>query len=396
MLTVDRVIPDLAQEMKNSSGISIPHHYIKVVYQTTVYGPFQGPISLARLAKLMRISMRAKPLLQSMDTEKITVITNENAIINAGLYSLAADPSIVYDEAIDGAMETSSVGRNKFGQFRDCQTQTDSSAHHNGEYSAATSGICNLPLDRSEMEHTVEGMIHLLSSIPPRYIKYNKVLAAQMKISLDQVNEWIKSLSIVYQDMENDKIGLLHASGVTFATYVTFVQYRILSVMHDIWKKVWTRFPPSSRVFNVSTIYTYNSLENAEHILNCLSSWRRMMDAEAWDKIHRHNAAIVESDVKKRTLTAKDRLLQPSRLASTEHAGDRISLAQSFGGLKDISNNQELQNFRIAFIQELRRSAVFKNDELKTIKNKMLKERKLNRDSIDFISNAIEKEFRIY
>ena len=120
------------------------------------------------------------------------------------------------------------------------------------------------------------------------------------------------------------------------------------------------------------------------------------MDAEAWDKIHKHNVAIVASDVKRRPLTAKDRLLQPSRLVSTEHAGDRITLAQTFPGLKDTANNQELQKFRIAFIQELKRCAVFKNDELKSIKNKMLKERKLNRDSIDFISKAIEKEFRIY
>ena len=374
--------------MKNQQNCN--HHYIKVIYQGTVYGPFQGPITMEKLARMIRVSIRADPILTSMDSETIIVVSDPYEELFAGLFSLAANPNIMYDEKLDG--EVIKPIPNRFGLFKNIQTQTDSTLN---EYHHENSGICNLPLDRSEMDAICESMIHLISSIPPRYIKYNKVLSQQIGISLNQVNQWIKHLSVLYVEFVSDKTGL-HASGASFETYITFIQYRILNLLHDIWKKVWTRFPPSNRVFNVSTIYTYNSLEKAEHILNCLSSWRRMIDVESWDKIHRHNNHLVQQDVKKQPDTAKSRLLQPSRLPSAEHASDSIALVQKCNGLEDIINKKELETFRIAFLQEVKHRTVFKNDDLKDIKTQMLKEKKFNRVSIDFISKAIEKEFRIY
>ncbi|KAJ3304359.1 hypothetical protein HDV03_002840 [Kappamyces sp. JEL0829] len=359
--------------------------YIKVIFKGTVYGPIQAPTTLAVLANLLRVSMRAQPTLQSLDPKQPGVVCAENTVITSGIYTLVANPEIVYDEVLDG--HSHRLAR-KSTVHRHMDTQTEPLQGPDGR---AGRNACGLPMERGAMEATVEGMLHLISTIPPRYIKYNKLLSTQIETALDEVDAWNKKLHDLYADMESGP-ARLHASGVPLATFVTFVQYRVLFVMHDIWKKVWTRFAPSNRVFNVSKIYTLHTLEKAEHILNCLSSWRRMLDANAWSKIRLHTT----KDQVARPSTAKVRLLMPARLPSDEHCGNPVQLAQAQPDLSGNNAQAELVLFRLAYLEKVRQTTIHRNEDLKLALENLLREKSLHPSyPAKFIRQAMAQEFRI-
>ena len=371
-------------------------NYIKIIFRGSTYGPIQSPSSFSFILKMLKVSIRASPVLQSLATsegEKIVIISNEMTQVTSGLYILNANPNVLYDEKIDGPLQDLPLREcvNKNG-VSSIQTQTDL------PYTSVKTQDPShtLPLAKSEMDKTVEGMLHLISSIPPRYIKYNKVLSQQIDTSLGHIQEWSDKLDDLYKKVETSQSGL-HLSGVSYSTYLTFVQYRILTMMNDIWKKVWIKFAPSSRVFSVSKIYTLNTLEAAEHILNCLSSWRRMLDPKSWSNIKYHSSQQASKVAKTRPVTAKDRMLDPSRLVSDEHAGDLTILATNREEAFHLANNNELNVFRVDFLKKVGNESAYKNEHLKRIMKNMMQDREYYSEPLSrFIEQSIAKEFRFH
>ncbi len=301
----------------------------------------------------------------------------------SGIYSLVANPEITYDHALDGfAWE---AVKKKVPKGEDVQTQTEPL----NDISSSIRYTGKLPLPKAEMQSIVEGMLHLLTTIPPRYIKYNKVLSAQVDSSLQSVDELNIKLDEAYQNLHL----AYHPSGVSHSTFTSYLQYRILTIMYDIWKKVWTRFAPASRSFNVSKIYTLHTLEKAEHILNCLSSWRRILDRDSWQKVQFY---AVQFGLERSPKTQKERAIMASLSPNNENAGNRMSLVLDKPGSFGNSEEAELSSFRIEYLNEVKKSKVYRNNDLKSILDNMLHLRYQNSSyPTTYVRQAIEKEFRV-
>jgi hypothetical protein len=163
--------------------------------------------------------------------------------------------------------------------------------------------------------------------------------------------------------------------------------------MYDIWKKVWTRFAPVSRSFNVSKIYTLHTLEKAEHILNCLSSWRRILDRDSWQKVQFY---AVQFGLERSPKTQKERAIMASLSPNNENAGNRMSLVLDKPGSFGNSQEAELSSFRIEYLNEVKKSKVYRNNDLKSILDNMLHLRYQNSSyPTTYVRQAIEKEFRV-
>jgi hypothetical protein len=371
--------------------------YIKVIYQGCTYGPIEAPMTLLAICNMIRVSLRAKPVLRAI-SRKDTLLSLPEEMVSTGLYELISNPNISYDESVDGVLEQpakkTKLATNSHDMFTQTQARTDLTE------SNTTSSM--LPLRKDEMKECVDRMLHLLATIPPRYIKYNKVLSQQIDEALLQADEWNKKLNSLYDRLESASTNAKHLSGVSLGTFMTFVQYRILNMLHDIWKTVWQRFAPASRVYSVSKIYTLHSLQTVEHILNCLSSWRRMIEREDWSKIKQFVSESIHFLPRSKS---KAQLIMPPRLVSQEHAGDFIQLSQSRPELKPVRDKRrDLDQFRSAFVKQLSLAEVYRNEDMVRILNSLLREQE---DSVcrstesaayptQYIRQSICHEFQIY
>jgi hypothetical protein len=373
--------------------------YIKVIYQGCTYGPIEAPMTLHSICKMIRVSLRAKPVLRAVSRND-TILSFPEETVSTGLYELIANPNIKYDESVDGVLEQPEIKNWKPTHTNDMFTQTTTS----NEFTESKTSSSILPLAKDEMKECMDRMLHLLATIPPRYMKYNKVLSQQIDEALRQADEWNQKLNSLYARLENSSSNTKHLSGVSLGTFMTFVQYRILNMLHDIWKRVWQRFAPASRIYSVSKIYTLHSLQTVEHILNCLSSWRRMIEREDWSKIKQHVSAS-DSKPLRTTTTGRERLIMPPRLVSDEHAGDFVQLSQSRPELKPVRDKKkDLDQFRSVFVKQLSLAEVYKNDDMVRLLNTLLREQEDSASNntengpypTQFVRQSIRHEFQIY
>jgi hypothetical protein len=164
-----------------------------------------------------------------------------------------------------------------------------------------------------------------------------------------------------------------HSSGVEFNTYLTFTQYRILQLLYEAWKMVWQRFSPLKRVFNVTKIHTLHKLDEAEHILNCLHSWRRILDRQSWTKIQNYVTKMESKTMGQ--MTSKELFLMPPRLPCDENAGELVHLAINRPDLTVISEQQYLSDFRIEYLHSVAKDCLYRQKDLLALMDKMLQDK---------------------
>ncbi|KAI8899637.1 hypothetical protein BC833DRAFT_584973 [Globomyces pollinis-pini] len=363
--------------------------FIKVVYRNEVYGPWQSTVSLRQICVSLFVSPRSSPILLSMHNERVSCFSNLLDIIPDGLYRLDSDPCIAFDPAIDlPRLPLTTAPKSTVHEH----TQTDlitNSRHDERRLTILNPSLNDFPLSPIQMKKSLEGFYHLIGSIPPRYIQYNKLLSGQIECALVEIQKW--------QDIYESQVSLdiaVHESGVSLNTFITFLQYRILDLLHDIWKKVWTRFSPSMRVFNISKIYTVNSIKEAEAILNRLAMWRRMLEMEDWYKMKAHVLKKYSFQVN------QDKILSPSRMVSQEHSGDFIQMYANTISTKTQPNASEfLFELKNEFLMALNRTKVWKNEDLKSLLNEVLKAMELKYTEhdypIEYLRNTMCIEFQI-
>lgn len=201
-------------------------------------------------------------------------------------------------------------------------------------------------------------------------------------------------LDQLYNEMGNFATKM-HSSGVEYKTYLTFTQYRILELLYEVWKRVWQRIAPLKRVFNVSKIHTLHKLDEAEHILNCLHSWRRILDRESWQKIQKHVNGF-ESNTSG-LMTSRDMFLMPPRLPGDENAGDFVQLATDRPDLSMISESQLLAEFRIEYLHSVAKDCLYKQSDLLNLMEQMVGDKALTIPSFPAKSARvmIHQEMRI-
>nr|KAJ3422856.1 hypothetical protein HK105_005940 [Polyrhizophydium stewartii] len=283
--------------------------HIKIVLQGNVYGPLRAPTTIKTLCVALKVSPRAMPTLQSLDREPKIVIVDMDAGVESGLYELLAQPGVEFDSELDDSMLLPAP--KALRSVRALRTPAATEESRESAEPVASQPLERMPLSRSEMDACVNAMMHLISSIPPRYIRHNAVLSAQLEHAMLEVDRLQKNLDALVQRIDTAAHDLGFSSKratLSIEIHVTFVQYRIVHVLYEAWKTMWKRFSPAIRSFNISKIETLHSVEIAEHYLNRLWSWRRILDSDVWCKLTR---SMHEQERRADNLEKMPRSLQP-------------------------------------------------------------------------------------
>ncbi|KAJ3321530.1 hypothetical protein HDV06_004066 [Boothiomyces sp. JEL0866] len=353
--------------------------HVKILLKGVIYGPIESECTFEFICQMFKVSPMANPSLTKLPDKKL-VIHKQAEVVESGMYEFSFNPNVPFVEIpvklnkVSKTVQTTSVHTQTIANSTQPIIQTQDS----------------LPLKPKLMKECTDRMVQLIASIPPRYIQYNKLLSAQINTSLEQIDQLTKYLGFLYTDFtleqELDK-------GLQMSIFATFLQYRILTMLHDIWKKAWTRFSPSMRVFSVSKIHQLHSLDQAEDILNRLCMWRRMIKPSDWNNIKGYCAKHIKP-------TKKLQILLPDRLVSDEHAGDFIHLTTERPQIpKENSSKAILDKFRVAFLKESSKREAYTVKDLKSILNELLISQENNSDSSfpsDYIQREIGREFLMY
>ncbi|KAL2918849.1 hypothetical protein HK105_201683 [Polyrhizophydium stewartii] len=412
--------------------------HIKIVLQGNVYGPLRAPTTIKTLCVALKVSPRAMPTLQSLDREPKIVIVDMDAGVESGLYELLAQPGVEFDSELDDSMLLPAP--KALRSVRALRTPAATEESRESAEPVASQPLERMPLSRSEMDACVNAMMHLISSIPPRYIRHNAVLSAQLEHAMLEVDRLQKNLDALVQRIDTAAHDLGFSSKratLSIEIHVTFVQYRIVHVLYEAWKTMWKRFSPAIRSFNISKIETLHSVEIAEHYLNRLWSWRRILDSDVWCKLTRSmheqerradNLEKMPRSLQPPAARAKSRLLDPPSLTRGEHprvweylvqpaaAGVAACIANvACDGMPrrnivQLDEHQTLREFRQIFTDAVLRHNLLKDDELDCLLNELLTIDRLARkphaaaagpgsDIIvyptTFVREAIRREFRI-
>ncbi|KAI8927109.1 hypothetical protein BC831DRAFT_453958 [Entophlyctis helioformis] len=368
--------------------------HTKIIYRGSVYGPMRAPTTIRTICAVLKISPRASPTLQSVDRTVPIVVVDINAPVASGLYELLSHPDVAYDQSIDGPMldlrpaqilDNTPATIHRYSAPTDTPiisgsllAKTDASAavrpisggHASAGGMSSNDGQMHLPntkqlpLGKTEMDACVGAMVQLISSIPPRYVKYNKVLSAQIDYAMREVDRLQSVLSRLTQKVDEATAKLHHATpthggilaptppdktsatagaparprkpmtaAVPLTMHVTFTQFRIVHILYETWKTVWKRYSPAVRSFNISKIQTVHSIEMAEHYLNQLWSWRRILDARTWDRLQQ--SAIANGT------------MGPAALSAGTSTGVGAASAWGAGAGQDMSKQAKFRGYAV-------------------------------------------------
>jgi hypothetical protein len=133
-------------------------NYIKISFHGTIYGPIEALSPFHIVCKHMKVSIKSNPSLQSIQNPNF-VIVDGKTIVPSGFYKLHA----LGDVKFEHVEEESNFAVKRV-------------AHHSIDTQKDKAGVINhnlpssLPLGKTEMDIVMQGMLHLISSVPPRYI----------------------------------------------------------------------------------------------------------------------------------------------------------------------------------------------------------------------------------
>ncbi|KAJ3150990.1 hypothetical protein HDU86_006246 [Geranomyces michiganensis] len=249
---------------------------LQIIYAGTTYGPIR-PASLSTVFAALHISPRSSPTISGISdpTKVFSAAADPHAIVPAGLYELHCRPDVQWDSAIDN---WPSPKLNPKVTAAPVVTAIDLPALPKRRRVQETE-----PQDEDEIEAGIQAMVHLVGTIPARYVKHNARLSARLSIAGQEIN--------TLQDLLDDQ-------SKTPASRRA-IQQRLLATLHDVWKTVWARFAPGTRAYHISDVTNPANFARAEHALNTFHVWRRTLDATTWEQMKRSSTLRHVVDVSK-------------------------------------------------------------------------------------------------
>ncbi|KAJ3010916.1 hypothetical protein HKX48_007134 [Thoreauomyces humboldtii] len=268
---------------------------IQIVYDGTTFGPV-SPTSLRTLLSALRIPPRSHPTLVGIsDPSKAFSPTDLNVRVPPGLYECLCTTKVAWEEGIDSwpAPPPSTLAPKP--QVHVAVKETEPVGE---DRNAMPKAFVEGPMD--DLEVGIEAMLHVISTIPGRYVKYNKILAAELDSALTQVDALSIALRATKRPRDerqasDTRTGVRIPSSSTdtenprlpLETTRIFIQYRIFALLHAVWTSVWTRFGPRWRRYHVTDVRTPEALRVAERTLDRLHVWRRACSAQEWSALSR-------------------------------------------------------------------------------------------------------------
>lgn len=387
--------------------------YIKVIFRGETYGSIRAPTTLALLCSVFRVSPRASPILMSLDKSPLA-ISDLSAPISSGLYELISRRDVPFDPELDPSphLHLPRV------RLRKAPEKVDDSPSH------SHSSNPQFPIPESEMAIAIQAMLHVIGSIPPRYLKYNVVLSNQIEASIDEVERMQKMLADLKtaEPNELDQAVRIKTRGkskipLTHGIHITFFQYRILNVLYEAWKLVWRRATPFSRYFRLTDIKVLHSIDVAEHYLNLLNSWRRVLESDTYSELEKSFESLRPVD-EGQNAASKSKVYKAPTLPSEKHPrawqylvrpltsnGDRAVLQDLETPRTVLDPNTVLTDFRKMFMDGITSNSIYKTEELNVMLSKMMDLDRQARQSAHpgetlqypsrAVRSAIQREFRL-
>ena len=375
-------------------------NYVKICFQGETYGSIRSPLSLNTLCTLFKVSPRASPTLVSLDPKHPLIVSEMSEEVESGFFEFVSRRDVPFDPSIDHLPALIRYKKVPHQTLRknqdDCLDQYKSDS---------------LPIPDNEMALAIRAMLHVVGSIPPRYLKFNVILANQVERAITQVEKLQKVLSdlstnsddSIYRYNRSKKIPL------DLSIHQTFIQYRILDILHQTWKTAWERVSPISRYFSISNLKILDSIELSEHYLNRLNSWRRILEAETWNSLMKHVQLPSPTDLNPRKNIYNPRgipsnknpkawtyLVRPS---TTPAMQSNIDTPETF-----LNPADTLNSFRKMYIDSIKAQKITKDEEMNLLLLKMLKlDNQFKSESpkenivypIQYVKESIKKEFKL-
>lgn len=373
--------------------------YVKVCFQGEIYGSIRSPVSLNLLCSLFKVSPRASPTLVSLDTKHPLIVSDMEKEVEEGFFELVSRRDIPYDPNIDYLPPLS---RNRRVHSRTRTTEDQNSTSNQPD---------TFPIPDDEMSLAIRAMLHVISSIPPRYLNFNVILANQVERAIEEVEKLQKILAdlTINSDESVHRYNRSKKIPLDLTIHKTFIQYRILNVLHQTWKAAWDRVSPISRYFSISDIKIMDSVELSEVYLNRLNSWRRILEKDKWNALVSHIPLPKPSD-----LNPRKKIYNPRGLTSDKNPKAWTYLVRPSTAPVTPSNVdtpkvfldpvESLNSFRKMYIESMKAQKITKDEELNVLLVKMLQlEMKLKSQStteqivypFSYIKKAIQKEFKL-
>lgn len=373
--------------------------YVKVCFQGEIYGSIRSPVSLNLLCALFKVSPRASPTLVSLDAKHPLIVSDMEQEVEVGFFELVSRRDVPYDANIDNLKPINKTRR------AHCRNTKDE------DLNSASNQTDVFPIPDDEMTLAIRAMLHVISSIPPRYLNFNVILANQVERAI----EVVENLEKVLADLNINSDESVHRYNrskkipLELQIHKTFIQYRILNVLHQTWKAAWDRVSPISRYFSISDIKIMDSLELSEVYLNRLNSWRRMLERDKWDALVSNIPLPTPTD-----LNPRKKIYNPRGLPSDKNPKAWTYLVRPCTAPVTPSNintptvfldpAETLHSFRKMYIDSMKAQKITKDEELNVLLVKMLQlemqfKSKSSSENIvypfNYIKKAIKREFKL-
>ncbi|TPX58125.1 hypothetical protein PhCBS80983_g03350 [Powellomyces hirtus] len=259
---------------------------IQITYDGTTYGPIK-PTSLRTIFSALHISPRSSPCLVGLSDPHIA-LSDPELRVPPGLYALRCKSDVKWDDGVDSWPVAATKHPVPKPEPADPVPPTNEDQVE--KQSEKTKTTISRRADSDDIDAGIEAMIYVISTIPARYVKYNKILAAQLDTALIQVDALVDALA--QMRTTNPLLQPPSSTSTTTtkdprSTYRTLIQYRLLTILQRVWSSVWLRFGPRFRYYHVTDVTTISALDRAEQTLNRLHVWRRTFDAQTWHQMQK-------------------------------------------------------------------------------------------------------------
>ncbi|KAJ3185054.1 hypothetical protein HDU87_002620 [Geranomyces variabilis] len=360
---------------------------IQIIYAGTTYGPIR-PAPLSTIFAALQISPRSSPTVAGISdpTKAYSAATDPHAIVSPGLYALHCKPDVKWDSTIDRWPSPPPTKP----KFMPEEAVVDLPALPKRQRPKKE------PQDEDEIEAGIQAMLHLVGTIPARYVKHNARLSTRLSTAIYEIN----TLQDLLADQDQSPASR------------RAIQYRLLAALHDVWNTVWARFAPATRSYHISDVTNPANFARAEHVLNTFHVWRRTLDATTWQQMQRSSTLRHLVDVSKlsRYHRIAPKILdidQPGTGAPwmylarpTKHASPPPS-----SPLYDVC--EQVRTVRSAFIDVMLRTGMHRDSEMDSSLRELVNSRAAAADAsatgdmagqaypVEAVVRALRKEFSI-
>ncbi|KAJ3045931.1 hypothetical protein HDV00_006197 [Rhizophlyctis rosea] len=373
--------------------------YIKILHNNQTYGPLHSTTTLRQILTTLRIPPRSNPSLHNLQSPKIYTTESLDTLIDSGVYELVVANPLPWVEGEDDVRLDNRVDVRQKSTQTSQRSEGSLENEDSGRREVAREKVVKSKVEekvKSEIEIGIEALVHLVASIPPRYVKYNTVLSRRMDEAIELVERLRHSLQLVEKEETNNPSSSPPPTRpkIPITTQKTFIQYRLILLLHQIWSTVWARYAPASRLYHISDMATPQALITAEHCINQIHIWRRTLDAQTWETLKRSSTCRHLVDVAR--LARRGRFvprvveLGDERLEGDAQVWGRRGVVEGWeylsrGKVPEVEMNKEnalpvrldpretTREIRRLFIDVMRQTGVYRDEEMEGMLDELIK-----------------------